>query len=114
VAEVLTMMSLNLSTPLRELRVDGGAARNDLLLQLQADLAGLSLRRSAQLETTALGAALLAGLGAGVWPSRATLAGLPLLDRQFEPAGDPAATSRLRRRWQAAVQRTLGWAALDD
>ncbi len=114
VSDVLTTMSLDLGTPLRELRVDGGAARNDLLLQLQANLAGLRLRRAAQLETTALGAALLAGLGAGVWSSTDALDQQKLEAGCFEPAGDPAAMSRLRRRWQAAVQRTLGWAALDD
>jgi glycerol kinase len=114
VADLLTMMSVDLPEPLLALRVDGGATGNNLLMQMQADLAGMSLHRAAQRETTAVGAALLAGLGAGVWSSAAALGELQLSDRSFTPAGNPLAMSRLRARWQAAVQRTRGWAALDD
>jgi glycerol kinase len=89
------------------LRVDGGASANDLLLQLQADQLQRSVERPVIAETTALGAAFLAGLGTGVWSSRAELAATWQLDRRFDPgARDDAAHVR----WRSAVERTKGWA----
>jgi glycerol kinase len=82
--------------------VDGGAAANDLLMQLQADLLGIPLHRPAMLETTALGAAMLAGLGMGFWTEDALRRAYPL-DRTFAPQGDPAAMAADRHRWRDAV-----------
>ena len=95
---------------LAELRVDGGAAANNLLLQLQADLLGVPVIRPRITETTALGAAYLAGLAVGLWPDENALAGLWQIDRRFEPALPTADADALRQRWQEAVQRSRGWA----
>ena len=90
------------------LRVDGGASANDLLMQLQADQLQAPVERPAVAETTALGAAFLAGLATGVWSSPAELAAAWRLDRRFTPGpGDEAGY----RRWRSAVARTTGWAA---
>jgi glycerol kinase len=91
--------------------VDGGAAANDLLLQMQADLLQTSLVRPKVLETTALGAAYLAGLATGVWSGPEDLQSPPQADRVFEPvrSSDEAAASRAG--WQKAVARAKGWAA---
>jgi glycerol kinase len=96
------------------LRVDGGAAANDLLLQLQADTLALPVERPEVLETTGLGAAFLAGLGTGVWSSTDELASTWSLDRRFEPSAgvDPDARQSAYRRWRAAVDRAKGWADL--
>jgi glycerol kinase len=93
------------------LRVDGGAAANNLLLQLQADQLDLPVERPDLLETTGLGAAFLAGLGTGVWSSTDELASTWRLDRRFEPSTDgPAGREDGYRRWRAAVERSKGWA----
>jgi glycerol kinase len=89
------------------LRVDGGASTNDLLLQLQADQIQRPVERPVVAETTALGAAFLAGLAAGVWSSRAELAATWQLDRRFAPA---AADDAAHARWRSAVEQTKGWA----
>jgi glycerol kinase len=97
---------------LLELRVDGGAARNNLLLQIQADVLGVPVVRPTTTETTALGAAMLAGIGAGVLP----MSGLPLLwheERRFEPALDPAERERRYAEWQRACTRARAWAATE-
>lgn len=113
VSDVLEMMNAGLTTPLRALRVDGGASSNALLMQMQSDLAGLPIHRAAQAETTALGAGLLAGLAAGLWPSLAAVRALQLEDREFRPQAAPRQLAGLRRRWQAALARSRGWASLD-
>ena len=97
------------SLPVPSLRVDGGAAVNDLLCQLQADQLGVPVERPAELQTTALGAAFLPGLGAGIWSSTDELAATWQRDRTFEPstAGPDDAA---HRRWRAAVERAKGWA----
>ena len=92
------------------LRVDGGASANDLLCQLQADQLGLSVDRPRLVETTALGAAFLAGLGTGVWDSTDALRETWQLDRSFSPAGDRSAADAAHRRWTEAVERSKGWA----
>src|SRR5207248_6913310 len=76
IADLIDAMNADLPTPLADLRVDGGMARSDPFLQFQSDLLGLPLRRSPQAESTALGAALLAGLGVGLWPDPASAAEL--------------------------------------
>ena len=96
--------------PLPELRVDGGAAANDLLCQLQADAARTAGRRPAVLETTGLGAAFLAGLGTGVWSSTDELAETWQAEVTFIPGErDDAAY----RRWRAGVERSAGWAGIE-
>ena len=97
----------------RTLRVDGGAAANNLLLQLQADQLGVPVERPDLLETTGLGAAFLAGLGTGVWSSTDELARTWRLERRFEPSrGDSGEREAAYRRWRAAVERAKGWADL--
>jgi glycerol kinase len=96
---------------LTTLRVDGGASANDLLCQLQADLLGVAVERPRTVDTTALGAAFMAGLGTGVWSSTDELRETWQLDRRFEP--DSAAGQRATdgyARWQKAVERSKGWA----
>ena len=92
------------------LKVDGGACANDLLCQLQADQLGLDVERPRLTETTALGAAFLAGLGIGVWGSTDELRRTWQLDRSFSPAGDRAEADAAHRRWTEAVERSKGWA----
>jgi glycerol kinase len=95
------------------LRVDGGAAANDLLLQLQADQLGIPVERPDLLETTGLGAAFLAGLGTGVWSSTDELTATWRLDRRFEPSDENSPErDAAYRRWRAAVERSKGWADL--
>ncbi|TCJ23702.1 glycerol kinase GlpK [Nocardioides jejuensis] len=94
---------------LASLRVDGGAAANDLLCQVQADQVGVPVERPRIVETTALGAAFLAGLGTGLWGSTEDLRETWQLDRRFEPG---ARDDRAWARWQQAVERSKGWALL--
>jgi glycerol kinase len=109
-ADLITAMQQDCGQTLAELRVDGGAARNDLLMQFQADLLGVPVLRPTNTETTAFGAAALAGLGAGLWQSEAELASLWTLERRFEPRmGRPQAHARLAR-WHQAVERARSWA----
>src|SRR5207247_5668206 len=91
----------------RRMRVDGGAARNNLLMQMQADLLGIPIERSAMAESTALGAAFLAGLATGVWSGVADVARLIELERTFPPAGESATRARLLARWHAAVRSVI-------
>ncbi len=97
-------------TALTGLTVDGGASANDLLCQLQADLLGVPVQRPKIVETTALGAAFLAGLGTGVWESTEDLRETWQLDRRFEPSGDRARADAAHARWRDAVERCKGWA----
>ena len=98
--DILEAMAADLDRPLAELRVDGGAAANDLLLQIQADLSGLELSRPQMLETTALGAAMLAGLGVGLWSGVEELRRAYPLQRRFRPASERAAVEAERAHWQ--------------
>ncbi|MFA7268075.1 MAG: glycerol kinase GlpK [Sterolibacterium sp.] len=108
-AELLAAMQADASGVVTELRVDGGAAANDMLLQFQADLLGIPVVRPRTFETTALGVAHLAGLSAGVWSGVAALESAWQLDRSFEPhmSRDEAATRMTR--WRDAVSRVGGW-----
>jgi glycerol kinase len=105
-AEVLEAMQKDAGQPLAELRVDGGAAANDLLMQFQADVLGVPVVRPRSLETTALGAAYLAGLTVDLWSSRDEVARQWQAERRFEPRMDPATRESLMARWRAAVART--------
>jgi glycerol kinase len=103
-------MQQDAGRPLSELRVDGGAARNDLLMQFQADLLGVPVLRPVNTETTAFGAASLAGLGAGFWQSQSELTALWQLERRFEPDMARAEAARRQERWHQAVERSRSWA----
>jgi glycerol kinase len=107
--DVVEAMGRDLGSPLKQLRVDGGAAVMDVLCQFQADLLGIPVRRPRQTETTALGAAFLAGLGAGIW-SDGDLEGLWKLDREFEPQMSRDEADSLQSRWREAVERSRDWA----
>ncbi len=111
VRDVVDAMTSEAGCEVPTLQVDGGAAANDLLCQLQADQLGIPVQRPEALETTALGAAFLAGLGTGVWSSAEELADTWRLDRRFEPA-EGVRDDGSHRRWAAAVERSRGWAAL--
>ena len=97
-------------TPLTDLRVDGGASVMDLLLQLQADQLGVSVRRPVDQETTALGAAFLAGLAEGVWPSLASIGERWQLDAEVQPSADRGDADAAHATWLRAVERSRGWA----
>jgi glycerol kinase len=90
--------------------VDGGATANDLLMQIQADVLGIPVERPIVRETTALGAALLAGLASGFYPDAAAVTVARRTERRFEPSADEAGRQRLRAAWQKAVERSKGWA----
>ena len=107
--DVVEAMQLDTGQPLTELRVDGGASVMDVLCQFQADLLGIPVRRPVHRETTALGAAFMAGLGAGVWRD-ADLKDLWKLDREFEPAISRDEADTLQQQWRRAVERSLNWA----
>ncbi len=92
------------------LRVDGGACRNDFLMQFQADLLGVPVRRPAVLEVTALGAAALAGLAVGFWRDRGELASVTDAGERFEPRMPTDRRERLYAGWKRAVERSRGWA----
>jgi glycerol kinase len=110
VADVLTAMVADAGAPIELLRVDGGAAVNDVLLAFQADLLGVPVERPVVTETTALGAALLAGLTTGAWSSPAAIEATWALDRRFEPSMDAGERERRLRAWRRAVERSKGWA----
>ena len=106
--DVVEAMEGDTGERLTELRVDGGAAVMDVLCQLQADLLGIPVRRPRHTETTALGAAFLAGLGAGLW-TEADLAGLWKLEREFEPRMSRDEADTMQSRWRRAVERSRSW-----
>ncbi len=107
-AELLQAMQADAGVPLTELRVDGGATANDVLMQFQADLLGVPVLRPAVTECTAMGAALLAGLGTGVWPDAAALDAHWKLDRRFEPRMSRDEAGGRIDRWRRALARVRG------
>ena len=109
VADVLAAMEADSGVRVAELRVDGGATANDLLMQLQADLAGVPVVRPRVQETTALGAAYLAGLAVGVWKDTDEIAARWQVERRFEPALEPHRAAERRARWSRAVERAKAW-----
>jgi len=111
--DVVEAMQGDTGRPLTELRVDGGASVMDVLCQFQADLIGIPVSRPRQTETTALGAAFLAGLGAGAWTD-ADLTGLWKLDRDFEPAISRDEADALQAQWRRAVERSRNWSPSDN
>ena len=107
--EVIDAAAADTGTPLTELRVDGGAAVSDFLMQFQADLLGIPVIRPTVLETTALGAAYAAGLAVGVWPDTDALRANWREGHRFEPSMDPEERARRLRLWEKAVTRSLDW-----
>ncbi len=108
-AEVLLAMTADSEIELEELRVDGGASNNSLLMQFQADLLGVKVVRPILTETTALGAAYLAGLATGVWESQEQIADLWIEDEAFEPEISRERAGELMRKWTKAVGRVKAW-----
>lgn len=107
--DVIEAMIDGAGRDIAELRIDGGAATNDLLCAIQADQLGVAVSRPVVTETTALGAAMLAGLAEGVWSSPAEAASLWQLERRFEPDHGRAAPDELHGRWREALRRSLQW-----
>jgi glycerol kinase len=107
--DVLDAMQEDAGLKLTELNVDGGASANDLLMQFQADILGVTVRRPVVAETTALGAAYLAGLAVGYWHDTADLAQHWALDRRYFPTMLPPQREALYARWRKAVERSLRW-----
>lgn len=108
--DVLHAMEEDTGLSLRELRVDGGASSNNFLMQFQADIVGRTIRRPKIRETTALGAAYLAGLATGVWSGPEEIRSQWTLDRVFEPQMSAGERETLQRGWHRAVERAQGWA----
>src|SRR5512139_741477 len=109
--DVLEAMQRDAAQPLTELRVDGGAARNDLLMQFQADVMGVPVVRPVITETTALGAAYLAGLATGFWAGTDEIAALWRADRRFEPSMGLDRRDAMIDEWRRAVERSRRWAS---
>jgi len=109
VADVLAAMESDSGVPLAELRVDGGAASNNLLMQMQADLLGVPVTRPSNPETTVLGAAYLAGLAVGYWPDEESLAQQWAVDARFEPKIGEQERHDRRGGWARALERARGW-----
>jgi glycerol kinase len=109
VADLVDAMAADTGAPISELRVDGGAVGNDLLMQLQADLLQTSVVRPEVTETTALGAALMAGLAVGFWKQPADLEAERRIDRVFEPQEQPADVQQRRAHWSEAIRRAQRW-----
>jgi glycerol kinase len=109
VADVFDAMAKDSGIALAELRVDGGASKNDLLMQMQADFLGVPVVRPNVTETTALGAAYLAGLAVGLWSSTKDIATQWSVDRRFEPCMAAAARQAKLARWHQALERAKGW-----
>ncbi|HEX5057433.1 MAG TPA: glycerol kinase GlpK [Gammaproteobacteria bacterium] len=110
VADIVQAMGKDSRIKLQELRVDGGASNNDLLMQMQADILGVPVVRPKVTETTALGAAYLAGLATGFWPDRDTIAQQWQIDRRFEPQMNKSRREELLGDWRKAIERAKNWA----
>ena len=109
VVDVLDAMQADSHLPLAELRVDGGASQNNMLMQLQADLLGVRVVRPFNAEASVLGAAYLAGLGVGFWPSVEAISQQWRAERVFEPRMEASTRDRMRSRWRRALERAAKW-----
>ncbi len=107
--DVLEAMQADSGLPLAQLRVDGGAAANNLLMQIQADVLGIEVVRPKNAEATVLGAAYLAGLAVGYWPSKEAIAGQWQIDRTFQPSIEAQQRERVRATWRRALDRAKAW-----
>jgi glycerol kinase len=111
VGDAVEAMRKDTGLDIIELRVDGGAASNDLLMQFQSDILGIAIVRPQVTETTALGAAYLAGLAVGFWKGRDDIAANWHVERRFEPRMSPSDIDRRRSRWASALDRARQWEA---
>ncbi|MCU1324436.1 MAG: glpK [Acidobacteriaceae bacterium] len=109
VKDVLEAMQADSGLPLAQLRVDGGASANNLLMQIQADVLGIDVVRPKNAESTVLGAAYLAGLAVGYWPDKEAIASQWKMDRVFQPAIDAEARAGVLRTWRRALERAKNW-----
>ena len=109
VADLVEAMRKDSGGKISTLRVDGGACASDLLMQTQADILGTSVERPANIESTALGAAMMAGLGAGVWKDAGALSQIRAVDRRFEPATTARERNARMKVWKRAVKRAQKW-----
>jgi glycerol kinase len=107
--DVLNCMAKDSGITLKELRVDGGAAANNFLMQFQADILGVPVERPVIVETTALGAAYLAGLAVGFWHDREQITNNWQVERKFEPNMSTAQREKLCAGWKRAVERARAW-----
>ena len=105
--DIVNAMQKDAGITLKELKVDGGASANNLLMQFQADILGTSVIRPEVTETTALGAAYLAGLAVGYWESIDHIKSLWAMDKEFTPSSEDDEVIRLKAGWKNAVERTL-------
>ncbi|MDX1430261.1 MAG: FGGY-family carbohydrate kinase, partial [Rhodothermales bacterium] len=108
-ADLIQAMEADSGVPVSELRVDGGAAANNLLMQFQGDVLGVPVVRPTVLETTALGAAYLAGLAVGYWSGLAEVSEQWQVDQRFEPDADRGHIEELLKGWRKALQRAKRW-----
>lgn len=111
VGDVVGAMQKDMGKKIRLLRVDGGACASDLLMQLQADALGVRVERPQNIESTALGAAMMAGLGAGIWPDASTAFATHKPGKIFLPTESAARRREWRTRWKRAIRRAGGWSA---
>ena len=109
-ADVVQIMATESGFPIKEMRVDGGASSNNLLMQIQSDILGATLSRPKIIESTALGAAGLAGLSIGWWKDLNELEKLQTTDQLFTPGMDPKLVDQIRATWIKAVGRSKVWA----
>jgi glycerol kinase len=107
--DVLEAMQADSGLPLAQLRVDGGAAANNMLMQIQSDVLGIEVVRPKNAEATVMGAAYLAGLAVGYWPDKETIARQWQVDRVFKPAMEKAARDKVRATWKKALSRAKDW-----
>ena len=107
--DVLEAMQADSGLPLAQLRVDGGAAANNMLMQIQSDVLGIEVVRPKNAESTVMGAAYLAGLAVGYWPDKETIARQWQVDRVFKPAMEKVAREKMRATWKKAVTRAREW-----
>ena len=112
--EILGCMTADSGIPIERMRVDGGACASDLLMQFQADLLGVPVERPVVTESTAAGAAYMAGLATGVWKDIAELESHREIDRVFEPSMEAGEREKLMHWWKKAVERTLDWMEDDE
>ncbi|WHQ37420.1 glycerol kinase GlpK [Spiroplasma sp. SV19] len=107
--DVITAMAEDLKKPIKRIKVDGGASRNEYLMQFQADITQVEVIRPKSIETTALGAAFLAGLAVGFWTSRDEIKQILMVDKTYKAKLDQAIVHKLLKGWKVAVNRTLNW-----
>jgi glycerol kinase len=102
-------MQADSGLPLAQLRVDGGASANGLLMQIQADVLGIDVVRPKNAEATVMGAAYLAGIAVGYWPDKEAIARQWQMDRVFKPMMDASTRAKVRETWRKALARAEGW-----